>query len=85
LAAACLLALLAWQGWHANNRKRDPATKNVAVQPVPADGADDATDQARWREARRDLDVEETPPFSWPLPEARSIRDVTALRAELLN
>jgi hypothetical protein len=62
LAAACLLAILAWP-------RRD--TKN----PVPSPPRGQTVDQVALRpsavspllEARRDLDEAEMPPFIWPL------------------
>src|SRR5262245_53133901 len=68
LAAACLLAVLAWPRRQDNNPGPSPPTNESARQVTPRP-PDDSDDVAAWREARRVLEGGEPPPFTWPLEE----------------
>ncbi|HKI19789.1 MAG TPA: hypothetical protein VKA15_18015 [Isosphaeraceae bacterium] len=66
LAAACLLAVLAWPRRDAKNpvpsSPGGPTVDQVALRP-----SDVAHDVTPLREARRKLDEAELPPYVWPL------------------
>src|SRR5689334_14811444 len=64
LAAACLLAVLAWRGHGRHDPAPDPGTRPV-VQEAPR-SPDDSPRVAVWPEARRVPDGADLPPFSWP-------------------
>src|SRR5688572_25756127 len=71
LAAACLLAALAWPRRDgAGPGPREPERQVVHRPPDDLDGI------AAGREARRVLDGAEPPPFTWPLEETSSRSDL---------
>src|SRR5262245_65476263 len=76
LAAACLLAVLAWLG--RGGKDPSPPTNPSAHQAIPRP-PDDSAGTAEWLEARRVLDGAEPPAFTWPLPEAPPLRASTSL------
>src|SRR5262249_55626403 len=80
LAAACLLAVLAWP--RRDGRGPDPSAPGPPVTPRPPDASDRL---AAWREARRVLDGAEPSPFTWPLPETSPITAATAIPPDLLE
>jgi hypothetical protein len=69
LAAACLLAVLAWPERDIGKRISSPALHPVKSQP-----RDESDGFAAWREARRDPDGAEPPVFTWPLHETSPVR-----------
>jgi hypothetical protein len=84
LAAACLLAILVWQG--RQGKKPVPRPNNdVIVQPVQPHPQDAPADAVTWREARRDLNVEQAPAFTWPLAETAPIQETKSIPPDLLN
>jgi hypothetical protein len=84
LAAACLLAILAWSGRDGNKPVPTSPTRESAHQPPPLPREDSASIRA-WRESRRVLDGEEPPPFTWPLPETPPLRVLTSIPPDLLE
>jgi|SRR5579864_984523 len=84
LAAACLVALLAWP-------------RGDTKAPVPRPGTSDSAHQAKPRPPRehdpvatrllagRDLDGAGTPTFTWPLEERSPMRVSTSISADLLD
>jgi hypothetical protein len=82
LAAACLLAALAWP-------------RRAGTSPVPAKGdsahqvtprtPDDSASLAALVQARRALDSAELPPFTWPLGETAPVMVATAIPHDLLD
>ena len=80
LAAACVLALLAWPR---RDVQRSPGTSPVVRQHTPRPPDDDRI--VGWREARQVLDVTATPTFNWPLQETPPLRRSTSIPPDLLN
>jgi hypothetical protein len=73
LAAACLLAVLAWRGRDRN----DPVPRHgtePSVHVVPA-----------WPEGRRVPEGADLPPFSWPLGETSCLKGSTSIPPDLLQ
>jgi hypothetical protein len=68
VAAACLLAALAWP--KRDGKSPEPIVPAAQVTPRPPD---DSANIAALLKARRDLDEAETTPFTWPLPETSPI------------
>jgi hypothetical protein len=83
LAAACLLAVLAWLGRDGKGPALHPEAPERANQATPRSPA--GPDGPAWWAARRDLDEAETPPFAWPLEETPPVTVATALSPDLLN
>jgi ferric-dicitrate binding protein FerR (iron transport regulator) len=83
LAAACLAAVIAWQGSDGKNATT-PGTRDSAqlVTPKPPH---DSSGIASWREARRVLDGSEIPAFAWPLEERSPITVFTSIPPDLLD
>jgi hypothetical protein len=84
LAAACLLAVLAWPRRDGKGPAPGPTPRESAHQATPRP-PDDSDDLAVWREARRVLDGAEPPTFTWPLEETLPIRVSTSLPPDLLD
>jgi hypothetical protein len=84
VAAACLLAVLAWPRREAKGPVPSPPPGDIVHQVAPRPPADVA-DLTAWRETRRVLDGAEMPPFTWPLPEPWSVRVSNAIPPDLLN
>ena len=82
LAAACLLAVIAWP-WR-DGEHSDPKTiqSTVRVTPRPTE---DSAPIASLRPARQVLDEAEPPTFTWPLPESSPIRFSASIPADLLD
>jgi ferric-dicitrate binding protein FerR (iron transport regulator) len=83
LAAACLLAVLAWSARDGKNSdpSSGPGQSATQVTPRPLDDSANIT----WRQARRDLDEAEMSTFTWPLPETSPIRLLTSIPPDLLD
>src|SRR5262245_6054869 len=64
LAAACLLAVLAWLGRDGKTPGSNPATAPAARQETPRT-PDDSDNVAAWQKARRGLGVAGMPAFAW--------------------
>ena len=84
LAAACLLAALAWPRRDGKAPAPGPAKQEVAhkVPPRPPEGPPGV---AAWVRAGRDPEAAELPPFTWPLGEAPPATLATALSPDLLE
>jgi hypothetical protein len=84
LAAACLLAVLAWRGRHDNGPAPGPQKTESArhARPRPPDDSDAI---AAWREARRVVDGEELPPFTWPLEEPAPVGVAASTHPDLFE
>ena len=84
LAAACLLAVLAWQRRDGKAPTFGPAKHEVAhkVTPRPPDGP---PGMAAWVRAGRDPEAAELPPFTWPLGEAPAATMAAAISPDLLE
>ena len=98
VAAACLLAVLAWPP--ARDEKPIPthgtvetvqhvtvpnsATSEAAHQAAPAP-TDDSAGLSAWRDARRVLNGAELPPFNWPLQESSPMRATISIPPDLLD
>jgi len=84
LAAACLLAVLAWPRRDGKSPDPSPAPRQVAI-PVTPQPPDDSDNIAAWREARRVLDGAEMPAFHWPLEEMSPFTVSTSIPPDLLD
>jgi hypothetical protein len=91
LAAAGLLAVLAWQARDGANTVPSVPTSQVnelsagfPTQPAPR-SLDDSDGIAARREARRVLDEADPPTFTWPLPETSPVRFSTSIPPDLLD
>ena len=84
LAAACLLAVLAWRGRDGKAPAPGPEKGESArhARPRPPDDSDAI---AAWREARRVVDGEELPPFTWPLDEPAPVGVATSIPPDLFE
>jgi hypothetical protein len=78
LAAACLLVVLAWRGRGGKEPIPSPEQRE-SVQQVTPPLPDDSADMAAWRQAQRDLDEEEMPPFTWPVEETSPLTASTSV------
>jgi len=72
LAAACLLAVVAWPPRDGKNPVASPGA-NLSVDPFVARPVDDSTSTSLWREARRGPDGAERPAFAWPIRNTLSV------------
>jgi hypothetical protein len=84
LAAACLLAVLAWRGRDGQGPVPIPEKRDSAHQVTPQPLGNDAG-IAAWRESRRVPDDPEMPPFAWPLEETSPTTASTAIPPDLLD
>src|SRR5262245_35332806 len=66
VAAACLLAVLAWPGRTGKVPAPHPEP-GEAAHKAPSQPAEEPVSIAAWRESRRVLDGADIPPFTWPL------------------
>jgi hypothetical protein len=83
LAAACVLAVLAWSRRDGKAPEPSPATGDSA-QVTPR-APDDFVGKPAWPETRRVVDGTEMSPFHWPLPETLPITRSTAIPHDLLD
>jgi hypothetical protein len=83
-AAACLVAVLAWQT--RGDKERNPSWPPKAVaRQVPPLSADERPNFTTLPLARRLEDAAEPPSFTWPLAETSPARPWTAIPADLLD
>jgi hypothetical protein len=89
LAAACLLAALAWLGRDGKGPVPSPSMHESAHAQgaglPPALRPDHSAGIAPWLEARRALDGGEMPTFTWPLQKASPLRGLTSIPHDLLD
>src|SRR6266536_5015387 len=78
LAAACLLAVLAWLGRDATKPAPSPPTRESTHQVAPQP-PDDVPRISALREARRASDEAEMPAFTWPLEETSPLTVLTSI------
>jgi hypothetical protein len=84
LAAACLLAVLAWPRGDRTNpvpgfsgqQSSDPITPRPRLDP---------TSVAAWGNVRRGLNLSELPAYSWPLPESSRLSRSASIPPDLLD
>jgi hypothetical protein len=82
VAAACLLAVLAWPRRDDGNPDSRPDPREL-VHPATPQSPDDRI--AARRDSRRLLDEAEPAPFHWPLPEPLPTRLSTTIPADLFD
>jgi hypothetical protein len=84
LAAACLVAVLAWPRGNGTNPgsgfSGQPSSDPITTRP-----AQNPTRVAAWGNVRRDLDLSEMPAYSWPLSESSRHSRLTAIPSDLLD
>jgi hypothetical protein len=84
LAAACLLAVLAWPGGDDTNPVPDSSGQQSADPTTPRSRLD-PTSVAAWGNVRRGLNLSEIPAYSWPLPESSRHSRLTSIPHDLLD
>jgi hypothetical protein len=84
LAAACVLAVLAWSGRDGKPPEPGPGTGDSAQQ-VTRRTQDEFVRIPTWPESRRDVDEAEVPAFHWPLPESLPITRSTLMSDDLVD
>ena len=84
LAAACLLAVLAWPRGDGKNPVPGSSGRQSSDQIAPRPRQDPAG-IAAWRNVRRGLDLSEMPAFSWPLQESSPLSVLTSIPPDLLD
>src|SRR5262249_48766114 len=84
LAAACLLAILAWSGHDREKPVPNPPTSASAFQ-APSRPPDGSAGSPDWLEARRNPDGPDMPPFTWPLEEKSAFKVSTSIPPDLLD
>jgi hypothetical protein len=84
LAAAGLLAILAWPGRDGNNVIIGPPTSQTAAKVSPRP-TEEPNSMAALLKAQRDLDEADPPSFTWPLPPTPPLTLSTATPADLLD
>ena len=84
LAAACLLAILAWSGRDGGRPVPSPPTSASALLG-PSRPPDGSAGRPDWLEARRNPDGPDMPPFTWPLEEKSAFKVSTSIPPELFD
>jgi hypothetical protein len=84
LAAACLVAVLAWPRRDGRHPVPGPE-KSESARQLPPRPPDDSAGLAAWLEARRNQDEAEPATFSWPLPETSPVQSPTSIPPDLLD
>jgi hypothetical protein len=84
LAAACLLAVLAWLGRDSKNPIPIPGPPKV-VREIPRRPTDDSARIVPSLQARRELEGVDTLTFTWPIEEASPMRVSTSISPNLLD
>ena len=82
LAAACLLAVLAW---HRHDGKAPAPVKQEVAHHVTPRPPEPPSGVAVWARAGRDPEKAELPPFTWPLGESPPATLAAALSPDLLD
>jgi hypothetical protein len=84
LAAACLVAVLAWP----RGGDKNPVPGSSGQQspdPISPPPRQDPATVADWGNVRRGLNLSEMPAFSWPLQESSRLSRLTAIPPDLLD
>ena len=84
LAAACLVAVLAWPRGDGENPVPGFSGRQSSDPIIPRP-RQDPTDVATWGNARRGLNLSEMPAFSWPLQESSRLSRLTSIPPDLLD
>jgi hypothetical protein len=84
LAAACLLAVLAWPRPEIKNAVTDPDTSQSAPR-ITLQPPDDPSGDAAWLADRRGPDGTQAPTFHWPLQETSSLMVSSPVPPDLLR
>jgi hypothetical protein len=84
LAAACLVAVLAWPRGNGKNPVPDSSGQQSS-DPMTARPVQAPTDLAAWENVRRGLDLSEMPAFSWPLGDSSRLSRLTSIPPDLLD
>jgi hypothetical protein len=84
LAAACLVAVLAWPRGDGKNpvpgSGAEPSSDPITLRP-----GQDPTGVAAWGNLRRGLNLSEMPAFSWPLQESSRLSSLSSIPPDLLD
>jgi hypothetical protein len=84
LAAACLLAVLAWPRGDGTNPVPDSSGKQSS-DPITPRPRLEPTSVAAWGNVRRGLNLSEIPPYSWPLPKPSRHSRLASIPPDLLD
>jgi hypothetical protein len=84
LAAACLLAVLAWRWRDGKDKFPAPHSNESAHKETPRP-PDDSDGTAPLREYHRVLDGGDMPAFTWPLAETSPLTVLTSIPPDLLD
>jgi hypothetical protein len=88
LAAACLLAVLAWPRGDVPSTQIVSDNKGDRTAPpkiLSASLADESARPTAWLQTRRILEGAEPPAFTWPLQESSPLRASKSMPVDLLN
>ena len=84
LAAACLVAVLAWP--RGDGKNPVPGVSGLqSSDPITHRPGQDPTGLAAWGNVRRGLNLSEMPAFSWPLQESSCLSRLTSIPPDLLD
>jgi hypothetical protein len=84
LAAACLVAVLAWPG--RTGKSPSPENRDAPPQAKASPRSDgDSNRIPEWQRPHRDWAGAEWSTFTWPLPETAPVRKVNAIPSDLLD
>jgi hypothetical protein len=84
VAAACLVAVLAWPQGGSKGRAPGASGQQPPGQIVTRP-REDPTSITAWGNVRRDLNLAEMPGFSWPLQKSSCLSRSTSIPADLLD
>jgi hypothetical protein len=84
LAAACFLAVFARLVRERHKPASGPSPNQV-VQDIKGSSANNCDTMARWQLARRIVEGEDPPPFTWPLQKMSPTRVPNSIRFDLLD
>jgi hypothetical protein len=84
LAAACLVAVLAWPRGDGKN-PLPGFSGQPSSTPITPRSREGPTSLAAWGNVRRGLDLSKMPAFSWPLEESPRLSRLTTVPTDLLD
>jgi hypothetical protein len=84
LAAACLVAALAWPRGDRTDRVPGHAGQS-SPEPIAPRPRQDPASIAAWANVRRGLNLSEMPDYSWPLQESSHLSRLASIPADLLD